>query len=141
MNDRDALKEAGVMFSSDEGDSVSGSCYHQYCSCHHQLADHPIVEPFRVDDNEIESEIVAEDVDDDIEEEFNFHAMRQDDITVSPITEVTEPASDYQDYQSDAMSITPTNMMDTEPGDDYPENSPTPPPLDQQQKNMPCELK
>ena len=96
-------------------------------------------EPIYVDDNEIESEIIAEDVDDDTEEEFNFHAMRQDDITVSPITEVTEPSSDYQDYQSDAMSITPTNMMDTEPGDDYPENSPTPPPLDQQQKNMPCE--
>ena len=61
--------------------------------------------------------------------------MRQDEITVSPITEVTEPISEYQ-----SESITPTEMMDTgEPGDSYPENSPTPPPLDQQQKNMPCE--
>ena len=89
-----------------------------------------------LDDNEIETAIVAEDVlDEDVEEEFNFHAMRQDDITVSPITEVTEPISEYQ-----SESITPTEMMDTgEPGDSYPENSPTPPPIDQQQKNMPCE--
>ena len=49
-----------------------------------------------IDDNDIDDQVIAEDVDDDVEEEFNFHAMRDADISVSPITEVTEPASDYQ---------------------------------------------
>ena len=51
------------------------------------------------------------------------------------ITEVTEPASDYQSESVTPATITPT----TEPGDDYPVNSPSPPPISEQQKNMPCE--